>query len=107
MTKVVELQTKLPAFFGANDLAKLIDKTRLAIWRETHHLAFIAIMRKAEKLRRRGVNDARRMRVFDLAQHLDRVAFTEPPHRRDEIAEAVDGQQRRADRKSTRLNSSH
>src|ERR1043165_2826090 len=36
------------------------------------------------------------MRILDLAQHIDRVAIADAPHRRDEIAEAVDRQQRRA-----------
>lgn len=36
------------------------------------------------------------MRILDLAQHFDRVSRTHGPHRRDEVAEAVDGKQRRA-----------
>jgi hypothetical protein len=96
MTKVVEVQTKLPVLFGANDVAKLVDEARLAVRREAHHFSFVAVMRKAEKLRRRGVDDAGRVRILDLAQHLDRVSFTNGPHRRDEIAKAVDRQQRRA-----------
>lgn len=36
------------------------------------------------------------MRVFNLAQHLDLVPLTRGPHRGNEIAEAVDRQQRRA-----------
>lgn len=96
MTKVIELQTKLPALLSANDFAKLVDKSRLSIRRESHHLAFIAVMRKSEKLRRRCVNDARRVRVLNLAQHLDRVPFTHGPHRRNEVAKTVNRQQRRA-----------
>src|SRR5690349_7883594 len=96
MTKVVKIQTKLPTFFGANNLAKLVDETRLAVWREAHHLAFIAVMREAEKLRRCGVNDAGRVRIFNLAEHFDRVPFTTGPHRGDEISEAVDRQKRSA-----------
>src|SRR6266436_3959453 len=33
------------------------------------------------------------MRIFHLAQHVNRVAVGAGPHRRDEIAKAVDGQQ--------------
>src|SRR5690349_20736367 len=61
MAKVIQVQTKLPALFGADDLAKLIDEPWPAVRRKAHHLALIAVMRKAEKLRRRGVDDAGRV----------------------------------------------
>src|SRR5689334_18651438 len=38
MTKVVEVQTKLPTLLGANDLAKLLDEARLPVRCEAHHL---------------------------------------------------------------------
>ena len=40
------------------DLAKLIYKSRLPIWRQSHHLAFVAVMREPEKLSRRRVDDS-------------------------------------------------
>ena len=36
------------------------------------------------------------MRILDLAQHVNRVPNAFAPHRRDEIAEAVNGKQSRA-----------
>src|SRR5690349_16787172 len=96
MPEEIELETKLPALFGANDLAKLVDEARLAVRREAHHLSFIAVMWKPEELRRRGVNDARRVGILNLAQHLDRVALADAPHRRDEVAKAIDRKQRGA-----------
>src|SRR5829696_7938575 len=94
MTKVIEIQTELPVLFGTNDLAKLFDKPRLAVWRQAHDFPLVAVMREAEKLCRRGVNDAGRVRILNLAQNVNRVFLTERPHRRDEIAKAVDRQQR-------------
>src|ERR1051326_5616965 len=90
MAKVIEVQTKLPVLFGANDLAKLVDESRPAVRREAHHLAFVAVMRKAEKLCCRRVDDAGRVWILNLAKDVDRVSLTQRPHRRDEIAEAVD-----------------
>src|SRR6478672_5531400 len=58
MTKVIEVQTKLPAFFGAKDVAKFFDVARLAVGRQAHHLAFIAIMGKTDELRRRRIHDS-------------------------------------------------
>jgi hypothetical protein len=96
MAEIIETQTKLPVFFGADDLAKLVDEAWPPIRRETHHLSLVAVMWKAEKLRRRGVNDAGRVWIFNLAQHVDRIIFTHSPHRRDEVTEAVDRQEGRA-----------
>src|SRR5262245_16933315 len=94
MTKVVEIQTKLPVLFGANDFAKLVNESWLAVRCQAHDFSFVAVMRKTEKLRGCGVNDAGRVRILDLAQNVDRVSFTERPHRRDEIAKTIDRQQR-------------
>src|ERR1700730_9144252 len=93
VAEAIEIQTKLSIFFVANDLAKLIDKTRLAVRGKPHHFAFIAIMREADELRSGSVDYARGMRILDLAQHFDRVPFSLRPHGRDEIAEAIDGKQ--------------
>src|SRR5690349_5568265 len=54
MAKVVEVQTELPVFFRANNLANLVNKARLSIRRESHHFSFVAVMWKTEKLRHRG-----------------------------------------------------
>src|ERR1051325_9196742 len=76
MAKVIEVETKLSVLFNANDVAKLANESRLAIRRESHHLAFVTVVWKAEELRRRRINDAGRVWVFNLAQHLDRVSLT-------------------------------
>ena len=74
---------------GAHEVAKLFEVTRLSVRREAHDFSFVAVMRKAEKLRGCGVQDSQRVRIFDLAQHLDRILSSRAPHRRDEIAKAI------------------
>src|SRR6267142_2799242 len=96
MAEVIEIQAKLSIFFGANDLAKLINKTRLAVRGKPHHFAFIAIMRETDELSGGGVDYARGMWILDLSQHIDRIPFSLCPHGRDEISEAIDGKQRGA-----------
>src|ERR1700752_677058 len=95
MAEEIEIQTKLSVLFGANDFTNLVDKPGPAVWREPHDLSFVTVMREAEKLRRCGVDNSRRVRILDLAQHVDRVSLPLGPHRRDEVPEAVDRQQRR------------
>mgnify|MGYP003694491467 CR=1 FL=1 len=71
-------------------LLKLIDETRLAIGRQSHHFALVAVMGKPEKLGRGRVNNPERVRIFDLTQDLDRVPCSGRPHRGNKVAETVD-----------------
>src|SRR5258706_14647477 len=57
MAKVIEIQTKLPVLFSANDFTKLFDESRLPVRSQTHDLPFVAVMWKPEKLRRSRVDD--------------------------------------------------
>src|SRR6267143_1309106 len=93
--KIVQVQPKLSLLFSPNDVAKLPDELRPPIGRQPHYLSFIAIMRKTEELRRRRVDNPERVRIFNLAQYFDRVPFSNRPHRRNEIAKAVEREQRR------------
>src|SRR5215212_5710372 len=58
MAEVVEVQTKSSILFSADDVAKLTDEPRLPVGRKTHHLSFIAVMGKTEKLRCRSVDNS-------------------------------------------------
>src|SRR5207244_3316287 len=85
MAKILQVQTKLAVCFGLHEVAELFEVTRLTVRREAHDFSFVTVMRKAEKLRGRGVQDSERVRILDLAQHLDRIPCSRAPHRRDEI----------------------
>src|SRR5687767_283123 len=93
VTEVVEVQPELSVFFGADDVTKLIYKTRPAVRREAHDLAFIAVMWKPEKLSRSRVDDAGGMWVLNVTQYVDRVSFAGRPHRGDEVSESIDRKQ--------------
>ena len=85
---------KPPVGFGLDDVAELLQEARLAVGRQAHHLAFIAVFGEAEILAGGGVHDADRVRILDLAQNVDAVPFPKAPHGADEVAEAVDGEDR-------------
>ena len=95
MPEVFQVQTKLTVGFGAHQIAELFDVTGLAIRREAHDFPFVAVIREAEKLCGRRVQDSERVRILDLAQHLDRIPFSHAPHGRDKIAKAIQRNQRR------------
>ncbi len=61
MQEVVEVQPDL-VFFGADQFARLLGKSRLAVRGEAHHLVFVAVLGEAQKLRERRVEQSQRMR---------------------------------------------
>src|SRR3989440_2996377 len=91
--EVFEVEAEAPALVRAYDLAELFDEARLAVGRESHHLPLVAVVREAEELRSRRVEYASRVRVLHLAEHFNFVALSYAPHRRDEVAEAVNREQ--------------
>ena len=91
--EVVEVEADLVAF-DADDVADLRGEARLAVGRQAHHLVFVAVLREAEELRERGVEQAQRMRELDAAAHVDVVAAADAPHHAAEVAEPVDGDDR-------------
>src|SRR5436190_12330064 len=95
VAKIIQIEPKLPFLFSPNDVAKLSDEPRAPERRQPHHLSFVSIMRKTEKLRCRRIDNPERVRIFNLAQNLDRVPNAFAPHRRNEIAKAVEREQRR------------
>ena len=96
MEKVVKVQTELAAVLSSHDLPELIHESRLSIRRQPHDLALIAIVREAQELRGRRIHNAKRVWIFNLPQNLDRVPFSDAPHRRDKIAKAIKRQECRA-----------
>ncbi len=78
-----------------DELAHLREVARLAVRREAHHLALVAVVRKAEPLGDGGVEDPERVRVEHALEHLVAVAVALGEHRRGEVAEAVDREDRR------------
>src|ERR1044072_523522 len=64
MTKEIKIETKLATAASPtpvsrpDDVAKLFHETRLTIGRESHDFPFIAVMRKSQKLRRRGIENS-------------------------------------------------
>ena len=95
MPEAVEVQPKAPALLQRHDLAHRVEIRRLAVRRQSHHLVFVAVVRKAEELRDRLVEDAERVRKIDALLDLDRGAAAHAPRRAGEVAEAVDGNDHR------------
>ena len=66
--EILEIETKLAILFSLNDLAELLDETRSTVRRQTHDLAFIAVVWEAKKLCRRRIENTDRVWVLNLAQ---------------------------------------
>ena len=74
---------------GPNDLADLVAIGVLAIRREAHHFAFVAILAVANELANHGVDAAQRVRQEHAIENFNLVAFATRHHRRNEIAGTV------------------
>ncbi len=95
VAEVTQVETERAVVHRAHDLAQLADEAGLAVGREPHHLVFVAEAEEAEVLRDGGVENPQRVREEDAVEHLDAIAAAARQHRRHEVAEAVDGEQRR------------
>ena len=94
VNEVIEVESYLVAG-GADHLADLRYKARLAIGGEAHHLVLVAVLGEAEELGESGVEQAERVGEPDRAMDVEMVALADAPHEAAEIAEAVDGDEGR------------
>lgn len=88
--KVVEVEFKAAVTADAHNLAHLVQIDRLAIGRQAHNLALVAIFGEAEPLGDRGVEDAERVGEVDFVAHFQLVALAHAPHGADKVAHAID-----------------
>jgi len=88
--EVAQVEREGAVVLQLDDLLHRLDVARLAIRRETHHLVFVAVVRKADELRHRLVEHAERMGKVDAAVDGDRTALAQPPGGGGKIAEAID-----------------
>src|ERR1041385_6000711 len=58
MPKVIKIQAEPPFGFSSNQVSEVVDEARLSKRRQAHNLAFVAVVRKPEKLCRRRIQDA-------------------------------------------------
>src|SRR6185436_2676920 len=79
-----------------HELAQPVRVPRRAVRREAHDLVLAVVDRETEVRRERRVQQAERMRELDLLEELERGAVAEAVRRGRPLADAVDGEQRRA-----------
>src|SRR5260370_38587337 len=71
------------------DLADLVAIRVLPIRRQSHDLAFVAVVAVADEFANHGVNAAQRVRKKDAIKNLNFVAFATGHHRRNKVARTV------------------
>src|SRR5437667_9431652 len=86
--EIFEIELEV-AVLQADDLGKLTTIRILAVGREAHNLAFIAILPVADELTDHGVKTAERVRQKHTIQDFDVISFTARHHGRNEVAGAV------------------
>src|ERR1035437_9568902 len=89
VAEIIEVQPIRSISLQRHDPPHLRHKTRLTVGRQTHHLVLVSIMRKAEVLRHRLIENAKRMRKINPLVDFDAVARADAPGRTRKIAESV------------------
>ena len=51
--EIFQVQSKRSVPLEPNDVAKLVEKVRLAVRRQAHHFVFVAVMRETDELGKR------------------------------------------------------
>src|SRR3954469_9683889 len=97
MNEVVKTQAKAVAVsigVEAHNVAKNIELFRLTVSSQSHHLVFVAKLRKAEILRHRAVVQPQRMWERDGIVDLHVISARGSPHGAGKISKPIRGQQR-------------
>src|SRR5262250_2103641 len=68
--EVVEVQFEAGDTVCLDDVPKLLEVSGASIGRQTHHLPFVSVLGETQVLTGCGVNNASRMWVFDLPEHV-------------------------------------
>src|SRR5438105_505601 len=95
MSEIVQIQLELSTREENQNIAKTVEVARLAIRSQPHHLPLLAILAKAQILRRRGIKEAEAVRVLDPVPHLQAPTLAPTNHGAHKIAEAVNREQSR------------
>src|SRR5579864_439094 len=89
MREIAKVETETDGTFGANDVAKFVEKRRRAISGEAHYFVFITKLPEAQILRHRRVEHPERMRKCDGAIDANLRTFADSPHGAGEITQTV------------------
>src|SRR5947208_10156557 len=90
MAEIIEVQLKPSIIHQPDDVAHRRHSRGCAIGRQAHYLVLVAIVREAEVLGQRLVEDAERMREVHPPFHSYVGPAADPPSGAAEVAEAVD-----------------
>src|ERR1044071_5745078 len=89
MPEILQVESIRSARLEPDDAAHRIEMRRLSVRREAHDFVLVAVMRKAQILGQRLIEDAERMRKKDLAVDGKRWSGACAPRAAGEIPEAV------------------
>ena len=91
VAEVGEVEFVAATGLQANNFTHGADELWLSVRSKPHNLVLIAIVREAQILRQRLVEDAERMGEEDVAVNPDVVAVTDPPSSASEITKTING----------------
>src|SRR5262245_9122962 len=90
MSEILQIEREAALVLEREDVAHVAEEARPSVWRQPHDFVFVAIVRKAEKLRDRLIEDAERVGEVDPFGDPYVVAASNAPGGAGEVAEAVE-----------------
>src|ERR1700754_809966 len=89
MAEIIEVQFKPTIGVRPDCLPHFFQEPRSAIGRKPHDLVFVAVIRKAEILRKRLIENAERMGKQDAALLVNTASLADAPDRTGKVSESV------------------
>src|SRR5262245_16267523 len=90
MAEKIKVQPEGPIRQKAYQLAHVPEVGRFAVWSESHHLVFVAVVRETEILRERLVEYPERVRKIDPSCDRKIRPCSKTPGRAGKISKAID-----------------
>ena len=89
VAEIIQIKTKHPVSAKLHYTAHLTEKPRLAIWRQSHDLVFVAVVQETEVLRQCLIENAQRVREIHPPADFNLGAATHAPGGAGEIPEPI------------------
>src|SRR5262245_9990500 len=89
MAEIIKVQPEGSIRQETDKLSHAFEIRCFAVWREPHHLVFVAVVRESEILRQRLVEDAERVRKIDSLRHRKIRSRSKAPGRAGKISKTV------------------
>src|SRR5215471_18059288 len=92
MAEVAKIELEGTVGLQPHDIPHLVEERRLSVRRKPHDFVLVAVIGKAEILRKPLIENPQRVREIYPAHHVDHAVAPNTPRRARKVPEAIDGE---------------